>query len=234
MCGRVVVTNTAWSDYCTILGIAGDEVPDSYNATPAQELPIIVVRSGRPRAAHMRWGLVPSWSEEMSPTYTNVNAAVETLDSNLSWRCPWKLGQRCILPVAGFYEWRSNRDGSKTPYYIHLTDRTFFGLAAIWDRSPAAGRPAIESFALITVPENGFLNDIKNRPGRMPAILAMNDHEVWLRGTPDSARAALKQYPGSFMDAWPVSARVNLPENNDPALIQPVHRLTSPGQPMHH
>lgn len=223
MCGRVVVTNTAWSDYCTILGIAGDDISDSYNATPAQQLPIILARSGRPRATHMRWGLVPSWSEEMSPTYANVNAAIEKLDSNLPWRCPWRLGQRCILPVAGFYEWRTNSDGSKTPYYIHLTDREFCGLAAIWDRSPTATQSAIESFAIITVPANALLNDIKNKRGRMPAILSIKDHEAWLRGTPDSAWTALKQYPQSFMEAWPVSSRVNLPENNDPELIAPVH-----------
>jgi putative SOS response-associated peptidase YedK len=59
----------------------------------------------------------------------------------------------------------------------------------------------------------------------MPAILAAQDLDTWLRGPADAARIALKQYPADTMMAHPVSTRVNTPKNNDPALLQ---MLTTP------
>ena len=53
----------------------------------------------------------------------------------------------------------------------------------------------------------------------MPAILAREDFEAWLAGSPEQARAALKQYPSDLMLAHPVSSRVNSPKNNDAELI---------------
>jgi putative SOS response-associated peptidase YedK len=54
----------------------------------------------------------------------------------------------------------------------------------------------------------------------MPAILAAPDLDAWLRGSADTARATLKQYPADTMAAYPVSLRVNAPKNNDAALLQ--------------
>jgi putative SOS response-associated peptidase YedK len=56
----------------------------------------------------------------------------------------------------------------------------------------------------------------------MPAILREEDHEAWLNGTPDEARAVLKQYPSDLMVAYKVSTRVNSPKNNGPELIEPM------------
>jgi len=56
---------------------------------------------------------------------------------------------------------------------------------------------------------------------RMPAILAKEDHETWLTGTPDEAFAVLKQYPSELMIAWPVSNAVNTVRNSGPELIRP-------------
>jgi putative SOS response-associated peptidase YedK len=61
----------------------------------------------------------------------------------------------------------------------------------------------------------------------MPAILAREDHEAWLSGSPDEAWAALKPYPDEHMVAWPVSKNVNSPRNNNAALIE---RARSPGE----
>jgi putative SOS response-associated peptidase YedK len=66
--------------------------------------------------------------------------------------------------------------------------------------------------------------DIHNagkHPHRMPAILRKEDWEAWLAGTQDEARATLSQYPAEHMSAYPVSPRVNKPENDDDRLIEP-------------
>jgi putative SOS response-associated peptidase YedK len=72
---------------------------------------------------------------------------------------------------------------------------------------------------------NALMRDIHNtgnHPHRMPAILRAEDHEAWLRGTVEDARAALLPYPADLMVAYAVSTRVNAPKNNDPSLIEPL------------
>jgi putative SOS response-associated peptidase YedK len=86
---------------------------------------------------------------------------------------------------------------------------------------------AAESCVHITMPANELIADIHNtgnNPHRMPAILRAEDREAWLTGTPEEARAVLRQYRGELMDAYEVSPRVNSVKNNSPGLIEPVAR----------
>jgi putative SOS response-associated peptidase YedK len=55
----------------------------------------------------------------------------------------------------------------------------------------------------------------------MPAILANEDRDAWLSGSPEEAWSTLKPYPDEHTVAWRVSTRVNTPKNNDAELIVP-------------
>jgi putative SOS response-associated peptidase YedK len=77
----------------------------------------------------------------------------------------------------------------------------------------------------IAMPANPLMQDIHNtgkNPHRMPAILRREDHEAWLGGSLDEARAVLRQYPADSMYAYAVSTRVNSPKNNSPELLEAV------------
>ena len=79
------------------------------------------------------------------------------------------------------------------------------------------------SATLITLPANALLAEVHNDKQRMPAILAPADHEAWLGGDAEVARATLRPYPGELMQAYAVSRRVNSPKlPNDASLIEPV------------
>jgi putative SOS response-associated peptidase YedK len=56
------------------------------------------------RFATMRWGLLPSWAEDMSIGYMTINARAETVATTPSFRESSK-SQRCLVPADGFYEW---------------------------------------------------------------------------------------------------------------------------------
>jgi putative SOS response-associated peptidase YedK len=173
----------------------------------------------------LRWGLIPFFAKGVAPKYSTINARLETVETAASYRGPWKRGQRCIQVAAGFYEWHLTADGRKQPFFIHLADREVFGFAALWDRSFAADGIGIESCVHITMPANALMRDIHNagnNPHRMPAILRAEDHDAWLGGTNDQARAALLPYPADLMVAYAVSTRVNTPKNNDGSLLDPV------------
>lgn len=198
---------------------------ESFNIAPTQPVAVVRMEEGERKGITLRWGLIPFFAKGEPPKYSTINATIEKLEAGPSWRGPWKRGQRCILPAAGFYEWHMGEDGKKQPYFIHLADQEVFGLAGIWDRSVKADGTAVDSCAIITMPANDLMKHVHNtgnNPGRMPAILGKADYAAWLTGSVDDARNVLRQYPQDVMVAYKVSTRVNTPKNNDPTLVDPV------------
>ena len=125
------------------------------------------------------------------------------------------------MPARGFYEWQMLPDAPKQPWLIERADKEVMPFAALWDRSVSADRTVVESCAIVTVPANELLAGIHDEK-RMPAILHMDDVEVWLTGTPEQARAALIPFPDDQLRAYKVSPRVNSPKNDDETLIQAI------------
>jgi putative SOS response-associated peptidase YedK len=74
------------------------------------------------------------------------------------------------------------------------------------------------TFAVITVPSNELVGQIHNR---MPAILEPESYERWLGLEPDP-HDLLISYPADAMTMWPISTRVNKPENDDPSILDRV------------
>lgn len=223
MCGRYVSPEDAAIEREFDLVHTEWQFPASYNVAPTQLVPVVRMRAGERCGALLRWGLIPFFAHGVSPSYSTINARMETVRTTASYREPWARGQRCLIPARGFYEWQLGSDGrSKTPYYIHLNDQDIFAFAGLWERSVRVDGAMIESCVLITLPANALLRTIHNTQHRMPAILTRESREGWLTGPPDSAWAALAPYPDEHMVAWPVSTRVNKPANNDAALIAPL------------
>ena len=54
----------------------------------------------------------------------------------------------------------------------------------------------------------------------MPVILPEEHHDAWLSG--EAGKEVLAPYPANRMKAWPIDARANSPENNDPEIIVPI------------
>jgi len=238
VCGRYIIREQEAAERCwRVHGLP--RWAESFNVPPASTVPVIR-RSGAGRAAFenaaygsaapnecvlLRWGLVPFWSRGVAPKSSTYNARAERIDTAASFRGPWARGQRCILPAAGFYEWQ-RRETFKQPFLIKLTDRDVFGFAGLWDRS-SGPEGVIESCTIVTLAANALMTEIHNSGQRMPAILREEDHEAWLSGTLDEARAALVPYPADLMVAWPVSSRVNSLKNDDESLTLPLSESTS-------
>jgi putative SOS response-associated peptidase YedK len=76
----------------------------------------------------------------------------------------------------------------------------------------------LRTFCVITCPANDLVADIHDR---MPVILAPEDYARWISGVPDP-RDLMKPFPSDLMTMWPISTRVNKPENNDADLLTPL------------
>jgi putative SOS response-associated peptidase YedK len=122
--------------------------------------------------------------------------------------------------VDGFFEWMAIKgQKAKQPYAIAMKDGRPFGLGGIWEnwKDPTSGE-WIRTFAIITTDANELVANIHDR---MPLILAPSDYEEWLCDYPDP-RELMQPFPAGPMRMWPISARVNKPENDDPGIVEPL------------
>lgn len=191
-----------------------------FNVAAAQYVPAIRWHAKQSEGVMLRWGLIPSWAE--GKAQSNPAACVESdrIARSKFYGGPWLEGQRCILPMAGFYVWQLTGERYRQPHYVRLIDRTVFGVAGIWDRSVLDEEDVIESCAIICVPANPLIREIANTKPLMPAILKRKDYATWLKGTPVQAKAALHSYRADWMQAHRVSPRVNSADVDDRSLIQ--------------
>jgi putative SOS response-associated peptidase YedK len=193
-----------------------------FNVGGGQYVPVVRVHQEQSEGVMMQWGLIPAWAEGKLDTEAPRRIASELIERSPMHREPWMKGQRCILPLSGFYVWALTAARYRQPYFVRLIDRPAFGLAGVWDRSEIDHDDVIESFSLISVPPNELLQRIGSTGHAMPAILQREDYETWLRGTPIEARSALRSCESSWLRAVPVSPRINSLKFDDEALTRPI------------
>src|SRR4051812_4704797 len=184
---------------------AAPQFKQSYNVCPGTNVLAVRVERGGQRAAGLHhWGLGGRLA----------NARAETIEQRPAFREAFKRW-RCLVPASGYYEWKSVA-GRKYPWYMRPVDAELFGLAGV--RAFWNGQHTV---SLITTAPNALVQSIHER---MPLIIAREDYDAWL-GAAD-AKGLLRAYPAERMHAHPVSARVNRPEHDDPALIEPSGELS--------
>ena len=191
------------------------DLPISWNIAPTQN--VLAIRfnpeSKQRTLDALRWGLIPYWAKDPKIAYKTINARVDTAPS---YREAFRK-RRCLSPVDGFYEWKKSL-GGKVPYSISMKDDSPFVFAGLWEgwKQPGSGE-WLRTCTIITGEPNDLVREIHTR---MPVILPEEQHEAWLSG--EAGKEILVPFPADQMKAWPISARVNAPKNDDPAIIAPV------------
>ena len=165
----------------------------------------------------LKWGLIPYWCEDPKGGRKPINAKSETVARLPTFREAYRK-RRCILPVDGFYEWKATKHG-KQPYAIAMKDRSPFGIAALWEnwRDPSS-REWVRTFVLLTTPATQLIAPIHDC---MPAILDPADYERWIGLEPDP-HELLAPFPSDLLTMWPISKRVNSPDNDDEQLLDEI------------
>jgi len=220
MCGRYTLTRLADLN----LEFPWIKAPAAhhprYNIAPSQE--ILAARNlPEPQFELLHWGLIPSWAKDKSIGNRIINARAETLAVKPAFKNALKK-RRCLIPGDGFYEWRKEGDGGKTPLYIQMKNRRLFAFAGLWETWTSDEGERIDSCTIITVPPNELLKTIHDR---MPAILLEEDQRRWLEPgekMPEEVEKLLKPYPAAEMQAYPVSRHVNSPASDSADCIEPV------------
>ena len=224
MCGRF----TQKSDPKVLgLGIATLVEPlvealPRYNGSPGQEHWVIRQHpdTGARTLDRLSWGLIPGWVKEANGGRKPINARAETVASLPSF-CDAYERRRCLLPIDNFFEWKAIKGAkAKQPYAIAMKSGEPFGIAAIWENWQRPGTEEwLRTFAVVTCPANELVAAIHDR---MPVIIPAEAYVRWLSNAAPDPRDLLVPYPPGLMKIWPISTRVNKPQNDDPALLEPL------------
>jgi putative SOS response-associated peptidase YedK len=201
----------------------GDGLP-RFNVAPTQ---MVLVRTNEGKRGGeggegelLRWGLIPFWSKDERIGYSLINARAETVVEKPTFRDAMAK-RRCLVAADGFYEWRKNAHGTKTPMYIRVDGGEPFAFAGLWETWKNPAGELIRTCSIVTTTANSVMAGIHDR---MPVILDEGDYDRWLRTDMVPAKEAaglLVPFAAERMAAYPVSRRVNNVRNEGADLILP-------------
>jgi putative SOS response-associated peptidase YedK len=159
------------------------EIRRRFNIAPGDDvLAVTTDKEGRPRGELLRWGLVPSWSDDANPRQKMINARVETVTERPAFRRPFERF-RCLIPADGFYEWSVPPEGGrKRAFHITTSSGGLFAFAGLWSVWKGPDGSSIRSCTILTTRANAAVAPLHDR---MPVILPREGEAVWLEhGTP--------------------------------------------------
>jgi putative SOS response-associated peptidase YedK len=230
MCGRFTLRTPAHlvEEALGLFDGLPSELPSRYNIAPTQT--ILAIRqtdpAAKPAYASMRWGLVPSWADDVKVGHRLINARSDGVADKPAFRAAFKR-RRCLIVADGFYEWHTpaKAEGTpkskvvKQPYHIHRRDGRPFAFAGLWEQW-FKGEVPLESCTIITTDANDVMRPLHDR---MPVILDHRDYGSWMNPeTQDPALLTemLRPCPDEWLVAEAVSTAVNNPRVEGPECLQ--------------
>ncbi len=146
----------------------------------------------------LSWGFVLLLKGQAPKRVTNVRD--DKLDSPF-WSASFR-ERRCLVPVTAFSEPKGKRPA--TWHWFGLdAQRPPFAFAGIWRRYRGPVKKdgetvEIDVYAFLTTKPNELVATV--HPSRMPVMLtSQSEHDQWLNGTPDEARALIRSFPAADM-----------------------------------
>jgi putative SOS response-associated peptidase YedK len=190
MCGRFNLAGLSWKEVWQLMsdgtppagweeGRDVQSIPQRYNTAPTQKVPLVRLlrdENGQLKPAMARWGLIPHWFRKGVKEWkaTTINARVETVATAPSFRDAYRSG-RCIVPMAGYYEWATRQD-AKQPYYVKSGGNAPLLICALWTRVTLPDYEGL-TCAILTEEARGDLAVIHDR---QPVIVDAEGAKAWL------------------------------------------------------
>jgi putative SOS response-associated peptidase YedK len=223
MCGRfTLLTLGQFTDLFPWIRMPAMPPGSRYNIAPSQQI-AVVANDGRDQIDFYRWGLVPFWAKDSAIGNKLINARMETLAEKPAYRAALR-SRRCLIPADGFYEWKKEKGGGKTPMRIRMKSQEPFAFAGLWEKWRGADGGELRTCTIITGAANELVRPIHDR---MPVILQSEHYREWIAaGDRDAADILplLATYPAEAMEAFPVSNVVNNAMSDIPDCVEPLKR----------
>jgi len=232
------LTEMRW--YQRFLSAYGNDTTyERYYENGFDYFPTHILTAGEPDKFKMfRWGLVPFFQKEqekaMKDRLNTLNCIHEEMWEKPSFREAIKNGQRCLIPVKGFFEWRWLDDAGtiKVPYYVTFRDQKIRSMAGLYSRwkNPQTGE-YYYSYTVLTCPANTILEYVHNSKKRMPVFIDKENEKDWLNRDLNKGDIMdlCKPYQDPSMRAYTISKmlttrNINL---NTPEVLAPFNYNTA-------
>lgn len=198
-------------------------VKPSYNISPTQLAPVVVMRDGVRVMESMKWGFIRYRAKDANSVfrYKTFIAKSEDIFKKNPYQhvAPFN---RCLIPVNGFYEWKPV-PGDKEAYHISSSDQELFTLAGVYSSWVDPDGKEWGTFAVVTTTASKELSSLGER---MPVILNSEDEAVWLDPSTDDTDVLFNltrhsNYHGS-LEVTKVGPEVFNTRANKPSLISKV------------
>jgi putative SOS response-associated peptidase YedK len=226
MCGRITQKSNPHLLGLKVVNLVEPQftanTPPRHNGAPGQEHWVIRQhpKTGERTLDRLWWGLIPYWAKDAKGGRKPINAKSETVASLPTFRDAYKR-RRCLLPIDNFFEWKAIKGAkAKQPFAIAMKSGEPFAVAAIWENWQRPGTEEwVRSFCVLTTDANVLVAEIHDR---MPVILAPEAYDRWLANAEPDPRDLLVPFPAEPMTMWPISIKVNKPDNDDAAILERV------------
>lgn len=192
---------------------------------PTDQRPFIRLAGGKRGLDLGIWGFPPPKGR----TNPIINARCETMDVLPTFAKAFEQ-HRCVVPVTGYYEWKKEVDGTKSPWRFSLNGlansgdmdegtRTevddagseesaeLFVMAGLFMANSKTGQ---RHFVIVTTEPNEIAAEIHDR---MPVILTDSMMDIWLspHAAPNALKRLCRPYEGTNLVAAPVSKKLHQP-----------------------
>jgi len=197
-----------------------NDLPDvpNYNVCPTTQVGVVTALDGVRRLRPMRWGFVPQWYAKVNGGPLLINARAETIAEKPAFREACR-ARRCLVPVAGFYEWERSEKDKPLPWFVTRRDGAPLVFGGIW-QDWGQGDDALTSFAIVTTSANAAMGKIHNR---LPVILTPDQWGLWLGEEGKGAATLMKSAPEDALDFMRVGTAVNSNKASGESLISPIN-----------
>jgi putative SOS response-associated peptidase YedK len=177
---------------------------ERFNIAPTQSAPVILIEDGKMLTREMQWGFAARWTKAPLLNIQFESSEKPALRETFETR-------RCLIPASGFYEWTSHR-GRRQPIRFQFKDERLFCFAGLY-----SAQDAVETFAILTVPANEFVQKVHTR---MPFIVAKSDYSAWLDPKCESFKSVV---PASEpLDSCWINLKMNNARNADAESVRPL------------
>ena len=191
-----------------------------FNIAPSQTVPVVRIDETGDRVfTNARWGLIPSWVKAPDHSQQPINAKAETAAIKPMFRHAYRKS-RVLIPADAFYEWTA-KDGVKQPYLVRLRDYKPMGMGGLLEHWQG-DEGLVTTFTILTTQANALMTKIHDR---MPVIIKPEDYATWLDAHFTDVikiQAMTLPYPDRLMKSYPVSRKVNSPQQDSPDLMKEV------------
>lgn len=193
-------------------------VKKSYNVSPTQLAPVVLVRGDKRVIERKMWGFLPATAKDTRSVFrykTTVAKSVNVFDKPM-WEEPIRM-QRCIVPANGYYEWRKTING-KRPFYVTIKDQPLVGLAGVYSTWTDPEGVEHGTFAIVTIGDD-------SHTGRSPVVITPETEGDWLNpavADVSSIFILMQPLPVELLVAHEVTTNLKNQKLNSPALLEPV------------